>query len=160
MECVMTLMVNKSITKVFTIIYQGTGYKVGEETAMCSGCIILSCTSRPCVGRHGEKCKLFWNVTLIGEHCCKDCEGTVFPPNQALPPVSLHDECGTTEHAVCKELWHSGAPRPAIEVSYTATNCCGNDPVGTRVLEPSSCSFRTCTAGVPAFWERTYVHHG
>ena len=160
MECVMTLMVNKSITKVFTIIYQGTGYKVGEETAMCSGCIILSCTSRPCVGRHGEKCKLFWNVTLIGEHCCKDCEGTVFPPNQALHPVSLHDECDTTEHAVCKELWHSGAPRPAIEVSYTATNCCGKDPVGTIVVELSSCSFRTCTAGVPAFWERTYVHHG
>ena len=139
------------------MIYQGTGYKIGEEIAMCSGCIILSCTSRPCTGRHGEKCKMFWNVTLIGNQCCQDCEGTVFPPNQALPPVSMDDECGSTEHAVCKEVWHSGAPAAAIEVTYTATHCCGQEPVGARVLEPRSCSYRTCTAGLPEFWERSYV---
>ena len=152
MVSVRILMVKILINQVCTIIYQGMGYKLGEEIAMCSGCIILSCMSRPCVGGHGEKCKLFWNVTLIGKHCCQDCEGTVFPPNQALPPVSLDDECGTTEHAVCRH-------RGTIEVSYTATNCCGQDPVGTSILEPGSCSFRTCTAGAPAVWERNYVHH-
>ena len=137
----------------------GTGYKLGQELPMCGGCIILNCTSRPCTGRHGEKCELFWTKARISEQCCQDCKGTVLGPNQELPPVSLHDKCGTTEHAVCKELWHSGAPAAAIEVSYSATNCCGSDPVGTKILEPSSCSFRTCTAGVPAFWERNYVHH-
>ena len=155
MVSVRILMVGKLVIKVFTIIYQGMGYKLGEEIAMCSGCFMLTCMSQPSVG----KCKMFWNMTLIGKQCCQDCEGTVFPPNQALPPVSLDDECGTTEHAVCKEVWHSGTPAAAIEVTYTATKCCGNYSVGTRVLEPGSCSFRTCTAGVPAFWERSYVHH-
>ena len=124
------------------IAYSGTGYKLGQELPICGGCMILECNSRPCTGRHGEKCELFWSLARISKQCCQDCKGRVIGPNQELPPVSLHDKCGTTEQAVCKQVLHRGT----IEVSYTATNCCGSDPVGTRILEPSSCSFRTCTA--------------
>ena len=89
-------------------IFLGTGYKTGQQLTSCSGCIILSCASRPCVGRNGEKCKMFWNVARIDKKCCQTCEGTVLPPNQELPPVPLGDDCGTTENAICKARWNRG----------------------------------------------------
>merc|ERR1712168_1191360 len=80
----------------------GTGYKLGQELDTCGGCMVLNCTFRPCVGRNGERCEMYWNLTSIDEQCCQNCEGRVLPPNQALPPVALHDSCGTTEQSVCK----------------------------------------------------------
>merc|ERR1712013_448542 len=113
--------------------------------------------SRPCSGRNGEKCELFWSVTRISEHCCQDCEGKILPPNQALPPVALGDSCGTTEHAVCKESLNSAG---TLELTYTADNCCDQQPVGTEILENKTCSYRICRAGRPAYWERTSVFIG
>ena len=127
---------------------------------MCDGCMTLNCTSRPCVGRHGEMCKLFWSLARISDQCCQDCDGTVVGPNQALPRVSLHDKCGTTEHSVCKAQWNKESDRQVgtMEVSYTATECCDGEPLGTKVAEPKSCSYRTCKTGLPAFWERSFIN--
>ena len=124
--------------------------------------MILSCTSRPCVGRHGEKCEMFWSIARITENCCQDCDGRVLEPNQELPPLHLHDECGTTEHAVCKTQWHSesGTQVGTMELTYTATDCCDKEAVGTEVVEPRSCSYRTCQKGLPAYWERTFIEIG
>ena len=139
--------------------YAGAGYKLGQELSMCGGCIILNCTSRPCIGRHGEKCELFWNLGRISEHCCQDCKGKVLAPNQKLPPVSLHDECDTTEEAVCKALWHSqrGKDVGTLVVSYTTNQCCDGESVGSMVIEPQTCSYRRCTEGFPAFRERINI---
>ena len=81
-------------------------------------------------------------------------------PNQELPPRSLHDECGTKEHTLCKSQWHSQSNSQvgSLEVSFTATDCCDEKPLGTRIVEPESCSFRTCRKGLSAFWERTFLH--
>ena len=51
-----------------------------------------------------------------------------------------------------------------IEVMYESTDCC-SDPSGwvltnSSVLEPSSCSVRTCKPGKPAQWDRTQVFQG
>ena len=142
------------------IAYSGTGYKLGQELPICGGCMILECNSRPCTGRHGEKCELFWSLARISKQCCQDCKGRVIGPNQELPPVSLHDKCGTTEHAVCKAQWHSDTEMQVgtLEVTYTATHCCDKEPLGTKVVEPKTCSFRRCEMGIPAFWERTFLH--
>ena len=143
-----------------TNLFKGIEYKLGQELPMCGGCIILNCTSRPCTGRNGEKCELFWTQARVSEHCCQTCEGKVMEPNQELPSRSLHDECGTKEHTLCKAQWHSKSNSQvgSLEVSFTATDCCNEKPLGTRIVEPESCSFRTCRKGLSAFWERTFLH--
>ena len=148
---------------VFSISFGlGIGYKLGQELPMCDGCIILNCTSRPCTGRHGERCELFWTMARITDQCCQDYMGRVLAPNQAVSVVSLQDQCGTMEHALCKARWdsESGTQVGTMEVTYTTTQCCDQQPLGTSITEPRTCSVRTCTAGIPAFWERTFTHIG
>ena len=157
----MSIRLTNLISKLnLTNLFKGIEYKLGQELPMCGGCIILNCTSRPCTGRNGEKCELFWTKARISEHCCQTCEGKVMEPNQELPPRSLHDECGTKEHTLCKAQWHSQSNSQvgSLEVSFTATDCCNEKPLGTRIVEPESCSFRTCRKGLSAFWERTFLH--
>ena len=139
----------------------GTGYEAGHSYIGCGGCMKYMCMSRPCDDRDGSKFKMFWVLESLATQCCQNCEGRIFPPNSLVAEVNLEDNCSTVEHVVCKTSAESVG---TLEVSYSAGSCCLDKdswlPAGSRVLEPGTCSSRTCRAGRPAQWERDTMYQG
>ena len=122
----------------------------------------FTCTSRACNERDGSQFKMFWVLESIATQCCQDCEGKIFPPNRMVSTKSKGDKCDTEELAICKTS--SDSPFGIIEVSYSAAKCCLDgttwSPAGTNILEPATCSTRTCVQGRPAQWDRQTAFQG
>jgi len=135
-------------------------YREGDSVWSCSGCLKYTCTGRPCQDRAGSKFKMFWVVESIGAQCCQSCDGVIFPPNTVMSTRSLGGECDLQEVVTCTAPEQVGV----AEISYESSVCC-SDPhgwlkVGETLLDPDSCSNRTCTAGDQAYWRRQLVFPG
>jgi len=135
-------------------------YRVGDSVWSCSGCLKYTCTGRPCHDREGSVFKMFWVVESIGAQCCQRCDGVIFPPNQVMSTRSVGGKCDLQEVVTCTAPGQVGV----VEISYESGVCCSDQQgwlqVGETLLDPDTCSDRTCTAGNQAYWRSQLVFPG
>merc|ERR1719334_18092 len=141
----------------------GTGYAKGQEYVSCGGCMKFICETRPCEDRDGSKFKMFWVLQSVDNSCCQDCSGKIIPPETEFSTLLLEGKCSVTQLSVCKTNTETGTG--AIVEYFDSSNCCSDArgwvPSNTSVLEPSTCSERTCVTGTPtAVWERSTLYKG
>merc|ERR1719244_1121893 len=126
------------------------------------------CISRPCDDRDGTKYKTYWELTSVDSQCCQDCRGKVFPPGKTVSENTMtatdSQTCEVKEISECKVSLDSSDSSSIgmIEVSYESSNCCYDSSGWTihnspAVIEPTTCSTRTCLLGKPAQWNRFQV---
>eukprot|EP00090_Calanus_glacialis_P033285 TRINITY_DN55228_c0_g1_i1.p1 TRINITY_DN55228_c0_g1~~TRINITY_DN55228_c0_g1_i1.p1 ORF type:complete len:262 (-),score=84.18 TRINITY_DN55228_c0_g1_i1:132-917(-) len=138
----------------------GSGYQAGQTISSCSGCLHFNCTSRPSPDFDRSSFKMFWQLASVSADCCQNQEGQVFPLNQEMEKERVDEECGATEVAKC--VRRDGESESEIQLVFSMSMCCmdqtGLVPANTSILEPHTCSQRTCVRGHPATWKRETVH--
>ena len=118
--------------------------------------------------------KMFWQLSNISNECCQDQRGKVFPLNQQIEEEEIGDECNTRKISRCgrssgndfdkypkynKLLDIVEDPESQIQLVFSPGTCCthssGLHPSNTSILEPKTCSIRTCRH---SSWLRTVLH--